>query len=321
MMGVEITLNDCAARLLAADNILILTHSHPDGDTIGSSAGLCAALRSVGKTAYVMKNSEITPKLAEYVDKYFAPDGFVPDFVCSVDVAADSMLTPEERAYQGRIDLCIDHHGTNSLTAAEQHIEPHSPACCEIVFLLTKALGAALTPEIALPLYLGTVTDTGCFLYSSVTARTHEIAAELIATGIDFYEINRRFVETKRRAQLKLESLVMDSAQFLRGGEVAIGRYTLAQLDEIGATDDDTQGIASMLRSIEGVRLSILMRDSKDGSWRVSMRSLPGLDCSKIVERIGGGGHVAAAGATLRMSYDEAYDAVLSAVRAEIGEL
>ncbi len=321
MMGAEITLNDCAARLLAADNILILTHTHPDGDTVGSSAGLCAALRSVGKTAYVMRNSEITPKLADYVAKYFAPEDFSPDFVCSVDVAADNMLTSEERVYEGKIDLCIDHHGTNSLTAAESHIEADTPACCEIVFLLTKLLGATLSQDIALPLYLGTVTDTGCFLYSSVTPRTHSVAAELISSGIDFYEINRKFVETKRRAQLQLESLVLEGAQFLRGGEVAISGYTLAQLAEIGATDDHTQGIASMLRSIEGVRLSILMRDSKDGSWRVSMRSLPGLNCAKIVERLGGGGHAAAAGATLRMSHDEAYEAVLSAVRAEIGDL
>lgn len=320
-MSKSITLAECAARLLAADNILVLTHARPDGDTLGSAAALVEALRAAGKVAFVCKNEEASPKLAPFVRKYFAPEDFEPGLVCSVDVAGEHLFTAAMREkFAGRVELAIDHHGTNDGFAAESCVDAGAAACAEMIVDLTHELGVKLTPEAATPAYLGIATDTGCFRFSSTSARTHRAAAECIAAGIDFYAINRDFFEVRSRAAMAIESAILSAAEFFRGGTVAVGRLTLGDIARAKANSDDTDNISSILRSIEGVELGVLLREYA-GEWRVSARSMPGLSAAAICARLGGGGHECAAGATLRMGYDEAREAVFEAIRAELGEL
>ena len=166
------TTAEAARLLLGWDELLLLTHVRPDGDTVGSAAALCQALRDRGKTAYLLPNPELTATYAPYAAPYAAPESFVPHHVVSVDIAALSLLPENARPYQDRIDLAIDHHPSQEFFARETCLEAGSAACGEIVYNIVTLM-TPLTPEIALPLYVAVSTDTGCFVYSNTTARTH----------------------------------------------------------------------------------------------------------------------------------------------------
>ena len=155
------TTAEAARLLLGWDELLLLTHVRPDGDTVGSAAALCQALRDRGKTAYLLPNPELTATYAPYAAPYAAPEGFVPRHVVSVDIAALSLLPENARPYQDRIDLAIDHHPSQEFFARETCLEAESAACGEIVYNIVTLM-TPLTPEIALPLYVAVSTDTGC---------------------------------------------------------------------------------------------------------------------------------------------------------------
>ena len=178
------TTAEAARLLLGWDRLLLLTHVRPDGDTVGSAAALCRALRDLGKTAYLLPNPQLTATYAPYAAPYTAPEGFVPDRVVSVDIAALSLLPENARPYGERIDLAIDHHPSQGFFARETCLEADSAACGEIVYDIITRL-TPVTPDIALPLYVAVSTDTGCFVYANTTARTHRIAAALMDCGID----------------------------------------------------------------------------------------------------------------------------------------
>ena len=165
------TTAEAARLLLGWDRLLLLTHVRPDGDTVGSAAALCRALRDLGKTAYLLPNPELTATYAPYAAPYTAPEGFVPDRVVSVDIAALSLLPENAQPYGKRIDLAIDHHPSQGFFARETCLEADSAACGEIVYDIIIRL-TPVTPDIALPLYVAVSTDTGCFVYSNTTPRT-----------------------------------------------------------------------------------------------------------------------------------------------------
>ena len=173
---------EAAEFLKKHDNYLILIHKRPDGDTTGCAAGLCRALRSLGKTAHVLPSPDITSSLARYLDGLTVPDGFEPDTVVSVDVAAPGLLPPNAEPYKNRIDLAIDHHPSQEFFAKETCLEADRAACGETIWNICKELGAT-GAEIAAPLYVAVSTDCGCFVYANTTPHTHRAAACPTATG------------------------------------------------------------------------------------------------------------------------------------------
>ena len=148
---------EAAALLREQDNILILTHRRPDGDTIGCAAGLCAALRQLGKSAYLLYNPEITETNAPYAQPFWAPEGFEPDFVVSTDIAARSLFFPAAEPYRERVDLAIDHHPSHEGFAKASCVDASRAACGEIIYDICLALGE-ITPQVALPLYVAVST-------------------------------------------------------------------------------------------------------------------------------------------------------------------
>ena len=308
-----LTMGQTADLLKSKDNILILTHKNPDGDTVGSAAALCGALRQTGKTAYVMKNLTITAKLVPYTDSYYPPQDFSPEYICAVDIADLPLLNDDAEMYSGNIGLCIDHHPTNSLYAENTLLMPDAAACGEIVTDLCSALSVTLTPEIATAAYLAIATDTGCFKYSSTTAATHRIASELMNTGMDFYSINNRFFELKSHSRFVLERLLMETILFYHDGRVAIAHITDEMISLSGATEDDTENISAITREIEGVDIGVLIRQRGD-QWKLSIRTSPAADASVICARHGGGGHARAAGCTIVTSLDETKKIIIETI-------
>ena len=171
---------ECAELLKGQDNILIISHLRPDGDTLGSSAALCHALRRLGKTAWMYPNTEATEKYLPYVTPYYAPCGFAPKYFVAVDTAEMGMTAV---GYGGNIDLCIDHHPSNSRFAAFTLLDPAAAANCEIMCDVIHKLGVEIDKDIANCIYTGLATDTGCFRFSNTRAKTLRAAAEMLDCG------------------------------------------------------------------------------------------------------------------------------------------
>ena len=174
-----LTVPQTAALLRTFDNILILTHVRPDGDTVGCAAALCAGLRSLGKAAFLLPNPELTDTTAPYFRPYEAPEGFTPDKVVSTDIATVGLFPENARPYAERVDLAIDHHPSFESFGRENIVRPEAAACGELIYDILSDLGP-ITPEMALPLYVAVSTDTGCFAYANTTAQTHAVAAALL---------------------------------------------------------------------------------------------------------------------------------------------
>jgi len=311
------TVAETAAWLAAHDNFCVLTHRNPDGDTIGCAAALCRGLRGLGKAACVLKNPQFTPRYAPYLEGLVVPEAPEGAALVSVDIADESMLPGNAARFAGKIDLVVDHHGSNPGFASACLIVPEAAACGELVFQVLRAMGAPLTRGVAEAVYIAVSTDTGCFQYSNTTPQTLRIAAETKELGCDAYPINKLFFGTKSFARLQLESRLTASMELLSGGRLAVCRLPRAWMDELGLTEDDIDSIAGFPRTVEGVEVGVMIRELTDGSQKISLRTAPSCNASAVCAHLGGGGHVAAAGATVPGSFADARQAVLGALRAE----
>ena len=305
---------ETAALLREQDHILILTHRRPDGDTVGCAAGLCAALRALGKTAWVLKNPDATSLFTPYLEGLVAPDGFAPDFVVSVDTAGVGLLTANAMPYHERgIDLAIDHHGSNEGFAKINCVDASRAACGELVYDIVRQWGP-VSAECALPLYAAVATDTGCFVYSNTTSGTLRVAADLIDIGIDYRGVNKRHFRTKSRKRLQLEAMLSDGMELFDGGTVAVASVTLAMMDAVDAREEDAEDISAFVGQVEGVRTAVTIRELRPGECKLSVRTSSHLNASAVCALLGGGGHAAAAGCTVFGTVDEAKKAIVDAI-------
>ena len=313
----KLTRAAAAAYLSGLDRVLILAHRRPDGDTLGSAAALCRGLRQLGKTAYVLENPEVTEKyrfLTEGLTKKAAGE---EDTVISVDIAALSLLTDNAAALADRIALRIDHHfSAHSFTPMEL-VDHEAAACGDIIFDILERMGVKPEPQIAEALYTAVSTDTGCFRFSNTNAHCYAVAAACSAAGGDLYTINRKIFDTFSLAKLRLQSYLTEHICLFHGGKMAICLLPRAVEQELGVNENDMDSISGFPQSVEGVEVSALLRQNPDGRIKLSMRAIPGFDVAAVCARLGGGGHKAAAGATLDMTMEQA----AAAVRQEMEQL
>lgn len=295
----QITPKQTAECLCAEDDILILCHAHPDGDTLGSGIALCRALRDMGKRAAVLCEDPIPKRYAFLAPEAPLPD-FEPQFIVAVDIATVKLMGDGVGAQYGeRVDLCIDHHYTNSLYARQVLLDDKAAAASEIIYDLLRQMPVQITPFIADCLYVGLSTDTGCFRYSNVTSRSLRTAADLLDCGADSARLNRELFETKSREFAALERLAINSLELHFGGLCATVTVTQDMFRESGAGEDEFDKIAAIPRQIEGVLVGASIREQKDGSYKVSVRTNPPMNAAEICTQLGGGGHPGAAGCTL----------------------
>lgn len=305
-----------AAELLRRqDNILILTHRRPDGDTIGCAVGLCAALRELGKTAWLLPNADASRLFTPYLEGYLAPDGFSPDFVVSVDIASRGLFPKNAQCWLEKgVDLAIDHHPSNEGFGRENCVDPGRAACGELIYDIICQWGP-VSPAAALPLYLAVSTDTGCFVYSNTTSGTHRVAAALMDTGIDYRSVNKRHFRTKSFKRLRLESMITWDMELFDNGAIAIAAVTLDMMKALDAHEEDAEDIAAFAGQIEGVETAVTIRELCPGECKLSVRTSAGLNASAVCALLGGGGHAAAAGCSVMGTVADAKAAILDAIR------
>ena len=301
-----------AQFLLSRDDFEILTHAYPDGDTLGSGYGLCLALQQLGKNAKVVYTN--LPKDFVFLSEGVKEQDFDAQTIVSVDVADEKLLGSNREKYQGKIDLCIDHHRINRIEAPVKLVDPEAAANCEILYKLFKMMNVELTKLIANCLYTGVSTDTGCFKYGNTTPNTLRIAADLLDTGIDATAINKAMFDTKTKLKIKLEQEVYGSIEYYSDDRCAIITVTQEMMKRLGVGDDELEGLASIPRQIEGVLIGITMREKEDGVFKVSVRTDRCVNAAEFCAAFGGGGHAEAAGCSVKGTLEEAKAWLKSAV-------
>lgn len=310
---------DC---LKAMDRVLILTHRRPDGDTVGSAAALCLVLRQLGKQAYVAANEDLTPRLGFLVEEMLPPEDFVPESIVAVDIADPALLPPSQSKYAGQVQLCIDHHPSNTGYARQTLLRSDASATGEIIWVLLMLLledGIVMTQPIWEALYIAVATDTGCFRFSNTTETAHLIACNAIAAGVDFHRYNHIFFEAKSKCRFEIERRMFDLMRFSADGRVCCSWLERDWLDSIGASDDDLDNLSTLTMSLEGVECGIILTQNRETrDYKVSVRTHKPADASRICQSFGGGGHPRAAGCTLNAPAEEAMAQLMQAAQEEL---
>ena len=308
-----------AQRLRSSDNILILCHKNPDGDTIGTGSALYYALKELDKNAAVLCSDAIPSRYAFTNARQFRGE-FEPETVVAVDVASVQLFGENNDLprYSRHVDLCIDHHAGNSGFADFTLVDSTAAAAAELLYQVIVAMDVPVTPHIADCLYTGVATDTGCFRFSSTTANTHLTAAKLIEAGCHVEELNTLLFDTKPRARMEAERIARNHLEYYLEGRCALIYLTRDEIQQSGVDPADLEELTSLPVSIEGVKVGITLRQQPGGSYRISVRTAKGVDACAIARRLGGGGHNRAAGCELLGNLENAKNAILAEVAAEL---
>jgi len=319
-MTEPLTVQQAAQRILEAEDILILSHKNPDGDTIGSASALYHGLTQLGRQAAVLCSDEL-PARYGYTGARIFQGEFEPQLVVAVDVASVQLFGDKREMprYSRHVNLCIDHHAGNGGYADFTLLDPQAAATAELLYQVLREMGVTITPQIADCLYTGVATDTGCFRFASTTANTHRVAAELIEAGAQVEELNTRLFACTARERMAAERIARDHLEYHLEGRCALVYLTRDEIEASGVDPADLEDLTSLPISIEGVQVGLTLRQQPSGSYRISVRTAKGVDACAIARRLGGGGHTRAAGCELLGTLENTKRAILAEVEAELG--
>ncbi len=315
------TLPEIAERLAALDDFVICGHVNPDGDCLGSQLALMHALRKLGKRAHcvlakpdpVPANLAFLPGAAEMVA------GCDFEGACKVFVAVDvptveRLGTAATLQAEAQVTFTIDHHAVDSRMSEYSYTDAASPSASMLVWQVCKLLGA-VTPEAAHCALTGLITDTGRFAFQNTTAESFAVASEMMQAGADPVSINREFFQNRTLASIRLEQIAIQNMVLHHNGALAVSSLTKADFAECNAVKADSESLIDTLRSINGVRVALILRESDPGEVRGSMRAKDdSTDVAQVARRFDGGGHKAAAGFTFHGTLEEALVQVVDVV-------
>lgn len=310
----HLSLSELAEALLEQDNYIMLTHRRPDGDTIGCAVALCRGLRNLGKRAAILENPQFTEKFRPYFQGLTVES--IPEGACvvSVDIASAGLFPFSATDYVNQVSFVIDHHQRGGGFGEAGYVDPEAAACGEIILELLQTMEAPMDQKIAEALYVAISTDTGCFRFSNTTANTLRAAAYCKDWGADTFAINRSMFMTKRLSRLKLDAYLAQTTEFFAEGRLAISTIPNEIRQALGIVEDDIDDISGFGREIEGVEIAVMLRqEGPDG--KISLRCAPQYDAGAICALVGGGGHKAAAGATVAGGIPQARSAILNALK------
>jgi phosphoesterase RecJ-like protein len=301
----------------------VMSHVRPDGDALGSQLALALSLQQLRKEVHVWNEEGMLEKYSflPRADLVTKPPEAPQDVDCAIalDTAIQNRLgTAFAAVRSAKIWINIDHHPSNPGYGDVVYVDSDAPATAEIIFRLIKSQGLPFNRDIAENLYAAISTDTGSFQYPKTSARTFEIAAELIRAGLDVGRLNQQLYENYPRRRLELLRELLRTMRFEHEGRVASVSLSLRTAAKLGVLPEDNEGLIDHLRAIRGVIVAVFFEELNDGKVRVSMRSKSdAVDVCAICQKFGGGGHTLAAGARVRGMLAEVEQKVLE----EIGEV
>jgi phosphoesterase RecJ-like protein len=303
--------------LRAHQTFAVLSHVRPDGDALGSQLALGLSLRQLGKDVRIWNEEGMLEKYrflpnADLLTKPPTEPQDV-DVVVALDTAIQNRLgTTVASIKSAKLWINIDHHPSNPGYGDLVYINPNAPATGEILFELIKDQKLPIDRAIAENLFVAISTDTGSFQYPNTTARTFEIAAELVRAGIDVGRVSQLIYENYPRRRVELLRDLLGTMRFDANDRIASFKLSLASAKKLGVLPEDNEGLIDHLRAIRGVIVAIFFEELSDGKVRVSMRSKSKkVNVCAICEKFGGGGHVLAAGARVRGTLEEVEKKIL----------
>ncbi len=307
------------ALIKGSRNVLIFTHTNMDGDAAGSAAALCLVLRKLGKDAWVLLEDKM-PDYLSFLDfgVFCTEVPFEQDLSIAVDLGSWDRLEKRADVFRSApAMLVIDHHLPTGGFCEPCVVEPSASAAGLLVYDLIKTMDPELMDkDIADALYTAILTDTGGFKYDSTGIESFVAAAELAECGAEYSKIATRVFDNKPLAQLKVDALALERAEFLADGRAVISYITLEDLDSLNALPEYCENAVNVLRSIEGVEVVALLKERTPGSFKLSLRAKEYADVRSIAIQFGGGGHLRAAGGQLDMPLDMACEALRGALDA-----
>ncbi len=322
------TLSEIADALRPAQRIAIAAHVRPDGDAVGSVLGLALSLRAAGKTVYALLEDGVPSNLAFLPETATVLSPPYPaleiDCAIALDTANHERVGEATKAALAAAPLLlnIDHHGTNPGYGHLNHVDSAQPAVGQIIYELLKTGGFPMTDDVLQHLFTAISTDTGSFQFSCTTARSHEIAAEMMRAGLDTARLARLLYHTYPARRLTLLRSMLNEMQFRAEGRIVSWNLTRHLMDEVNMEPGDTEGIIDTLRMIDSVVSAVIFEELADGKIRVSSRSKDErLDVSAVCSQFGGGGHRMAAGARMKGPVEAAAETFLNALEHEVRRL
>jgi phosphoesterase RecJ-like protein len=314
-------------KLVSDSQSFVLTsHMRPDCDAIGSELAMALALRSLGKTVRIVNGDTVPPHIA-FIDpnrdvQVLGRDVSVGEIACDalvvLDTSAWSQLGPMAdvvRESPAR-KIVVDHHVSQDDMGAALFKDTAAESTGRLVLEAIDALGAALTPAIATALFAAISTDTGWFRFSSVNEATFAAAARLAKAGAKPHVVFGALYEQNSLARLWLQGRILTNVKSHLDGRLLTTAITRADLEAVGAEATDTEDVINRLLGVAGVEVALLFLELGPQETKVSLRSRAAVDVNKIAERLGGGGHRAAAGVRFRGPLTDAQAVVLDEVRA-----
>lgn len=315
------TLDNIKEEIEKANTIVILTHEYPDGDAIGSSLAMYNALIQMGKKVDIVipefpRTFEFLPNADKIKSEY--REDCIYDLAIALDCSDTQRLKGFEECYDdAKCKISIDHHGTNGMYGDYNFVDPACPACAQLLIIVFQFIGVEINKDIGSCLLTGIATDTGGFTYSGVTTETFEFIADLLRTGVNLFEICRRVLRVKSRANFELSKLIMDRIEFLAEGKIAFSYITLEDQKNVNMSSGDHEGLVDIGRDIEGVEVSVFLREIENG-FKVSLRSNQYLNVAEICSIFGGGGHPRAAGCKLHFPLEQSKEKIIDMVKSKM---
>lgn len=312
-------LENIKEKIANSNSIAVITHEHPDGDAIGSSLAFMHALRKIGKDADVIvpsanKMYDVIPGFEEIIEE---PKQEVYDLCIALDSGDMERLHILKDVFQKAKDtIVIDHHITNQNYGNVNYVNAVASSTCQNLMVVFAAMDIAISREMAACIYAGILTDTGGFRYN-VQPETFEFVAMLLDTGVDTAKIYRKLFDLTTLPRTKLLARALDRLELHLENKVAFTYITKQDELDLGTVDGDQENIVNYGRNIEGVEVSVFVREIED-KYKVSMRSNEYLDVSLIATKYGGGGHMKAAGLSSDMSLDLLKQTLLAEIEKQL---
>jgi bifunctional oligoribonuclease and PAP phosphatase NrnA len=313
-------------ELRGAQRFLLATHENPDGDALGSLAGMQLVLAGLGKDAVAYMAPDEFPLPYEY--RFIQIENLVTEppadleerTIVFLDCGNIDRNPADSLKREGAHILNVDHHHDNTQFGTVNLVVPEASCTAEVIWDLTKDLGAELTRPIAEALYVGLVTDTGKFMYENTGPAAHQMAAELIEAGVDVHAIYRRLFEGVPQGKLELLARGLANVERFDDGLLTVTHLSSEDYAATGADASYSEGVVDHLRALEGTAVAGLIRDlpgNGEQRRKVSLRATDDrVDVSAIARSQGGGGHRRAAGFSTTMDYPQ----LVEVLRASLAE-
>lgn len=311
-------IEDILNKIKNASTIAIFTHESPDGDALGSSTGLKIMLERLGKEADI--------KLSEYPAKFsFLPnltkvnledeEGKIYDLAIAVDCAEIRRIQKKEMYLVAKEKIMIDHHQLIDTIADIYYVKSDYPACCEVLFELCEKFGIELDKEIGTCLITGLITDTGGFRHRGINERTFNYASLCMSKGVDITKIYNKTLHTRTKTNYKIFKRTSERTEFIENEKIAVTYTTKEDIEELEPKAGDFEGIVDVGLKVEGVEVSLYLKEKETGGVKISLRATGDVNVSKICNVFGGGGHIKAAGAFIEGSIEEVREKVVEEIK------